>query len=79
MENSDYIKHYSQLKGKTVKGLTVVEDDEASGLGDIYGLEFTDGTIAWIQRDEEGNGAGFLDISITIMPRCCTLAQGGEP
>ena len=60
MGNVFYIKHYGQLKGKTVK--RIVEDGGASGMGVIYGIEFSDGTIAWIQRDAEGNGAGFLDI-----------------
>jgi hypothetical protein len=28
----------------------------------FYGLEFTDGSIAWIDCDPEGNGPGFLKI-----------------
>jgi hypothetical protein len=27
-----------------------------------FGLEFDDGSVAWIQRDEEGNGPGYLNI-----------------
>ena len=59
-EKEVYTKHYGKLKGKTVK--QIVNDGGSSGEGLIYGLEFTDGTISWILRDEEGNGAGFLDI-----------------
>ena len=44
MGNVFYIKHYGQLKGKTVK--SIVEDCGASGMGVIYGIEFSDGTIA---------------------------------
>jgi hypothetical protein len=28
----------------------------------VYGLRFTDGAVAWIMRDPEGNGTGFLEI-----------------
>ena len=55
-----YTKNYGKLKGKTV--CQVVNDGDASGDGLYFGLEFADGTIAWILRDEEGNGPGFLDI-----------------
>ena len=51
-----YVKHYGQLVGKTVTKIA----KEAHG--EFYGLLFNDGTIAWISRDEEGNGPGFLDI-----------------
>ena len=50
-------EHYQQLAGKTVSHVVI---DKESG---FYGLKFTDGTIAWISRDEEGNGPGFLDIT----------------
>jgi hypothetical protein len=53
-----YVAHYGKLIGKTVKQL-VTDGDPSEAM---YGLLFTDGTIAWIQRDEEGNGPGFLDI-----------------
>jgi len=59
-KQKEAIKKHGQLKGKTVK--SIVEDCGASGMGVIYGIEFSDGTNAWIQRDEEGNGAGFFDI-----------------
>ena len=52
------VRYYSTLIGKTVK--TVVMN---RCLGQTtYGLEFTDGTIAWVDCDPEGNGPGFLDI-----------------
>ena len=60
--NIFYMKHYGPLIGKTVKSLTI---DETADTGDgepLFGLLFTDGTIAWILSDEEGNGSGFLDI-----------------
>ena len=53
--NSQY---YGQLVGKTVNGVVV----DLSNVESCWGLEFTDGTTAWIMRDEEGNGPGFLDI-----------------
>jgi hypothetical protein len=52
--------HYAQLVGKIVSGLVIAEAE-----GDIeegIGLEFTDGTIAWILSDPEGNGTGFLEV-----------------
>jgi len=51
------VKHLSQLKGKTVKAINVDDQDDR-----VYGLEFEDGTTAWILCDPEGNGPGFLDI-----------------
>ena len=52
--NENLAKHYKQLKGKTVK--QIIHDN------DFWGLEFTDGTVAWIVTDAEINGPGFLDI-----------------
>ncbi len=52
-------KHLGQLIGKTVLSL-VVDNHSDSG---IWGLKFTDGTIAWILQDPEGNGPGHLDIT----------------
>jgi hypothetical protein len=57
-ERDFYGEHYGQLVGKEVSG--VVED--ASGEFPCYGLQFTDGSIAWILADPEGNGPGFLEI-----------------
>ena len=55
-----YTTNYSRIVGKTIK--RIVNDGDETGLGPIFGLEFTDGTVAWIIRDEEGNGTGFIDI-----------------
>ena len=56
-----YLKEYSKLKGKTVR--LVIRDSAPAELGGTcYGLEFTDGTLAWIMMDPEGNGPGFLEI-----------------
>ena len=57
-----YAKHYGQLVGKTIK--RVVRDGNPDGIGEMYGLECTDGTVAWIQQDAEGNGPGFLSIEV---------------
>lgn len=51
--------HYLQLAGLTITGL--VKDDSDDKL--IYGLKLSDGKIAWILQDPEGNGPGFLDIT----------------
>jgi hypothetical protein len=45
---------YAKLVGRTVS--KVVRHDP------FFGLEFSDGTVAWIQCDEEGNDGGFLRI-----------------
>ena len=55
-----YAAHYGKLVDKKIK--CIVQDGDPEGFGPTFGLEFTDGTIAWIQSDEEGNGAGFLEI-----------------
>lgn len=53
-----FMAEYSQLKGKTIKRIVVDNSDHEN----VYGLLFTDGTIAWILCDPEGNGPGFLEI-----------------
>ena len=53
-----YTTHYGQLTGKIVKAVVKSSHDSNA----FYGLLFTDGSVAWIQRDEEGNGPGFLEI-----------------
>jgi hypothetical protein len=52
-------KEYLKLKGKTVKR---VVNDGGAGHDRCYGLQFADGTIAWIMSDPEGNGPGFLSL-----------------
>jgi hypothetical protein len=52
-------KEYSRLSGKTVRRTVC---DDGAGTDKVYGLEFTDGTIAWILMDCEGNGPGFLEV-----------------
>ncbi len=52
------VRHYRRLLGKTVKRIVY---NRSMGQT-TYGLEFTDGTVAWIDCDPEGNGPGFLDI-----------------
>jgi hypothetical protein len=57
-KNSPEVSYYRTLIGKTVSAIVMNQC-----LGQTtYGLEFTDGTIAWIDCDPEGNGPGFLDI-----------------
>ena len=62
MANDVYAKHYGQLVGKTIA--KVVRDGNPEGIGEMYGYQFTDGTVAWIQQDAEGNGPGFLQIEV---------------
>ena len=52
-------REYLKLKGKTVKR---VVNDGAADQDRCYGLQFTDGTIAWVLQDAEGNGPGFLSL-----------------
>lgn len=56
LENDYTIKHLKQLVGKKVTGVCVDQD------GEMYGLVFTGGVVAWIMCDPEGNGPGHLDI-----------------
>lgn len=57
-----YRKHYSTLKGKTVVGV-VVDTEASADLGSpVVGLQFEDGTVAYVMRDAEGNGGGHLEI-----------------
>ena len=59
-EKAAQVAHLSKLNGKTVKA--IVTDGGNQGIGECFGLHFSDGTIAWIMCDPEGNGPGFLDI-----------------
>lgn len=59
-EHSAWCTHYARLIGKTVNGLAF--DNESIPGQTCYGLRFTDGTIAFIMCDPEGNGPGFLEI-----------------
>jgi len=58
------INHLHQLKGKTVANVCYAPPDAVTFTPAIYGLEFTDGTTAWILQDPEGNGPGHLDIEV---------------
>ena len=55
-------KHLGQLVGRTVTGLVADPEFEEDFGEPAYGLKFDNGSIAWILRDPEGNGPGFLDI-----------------
>ena len=67
------IRHYRRLLGKTIKRVVY---NRSMGQT-TYGLEFTDGTIAWIDCDPEGNGPGFLDIKTdTMAPKLHEMEQG---
>lgn len=66
VKDDPYLKEYLKLRGKI---LVDVVKDEAGAAGEpLYGLVFKSGikdrkpSVAWIYRDEEGNGAGFLNI-----------------
>jgi hypothetical protein len=48
------------LVGKKVKRL--VRDGGSQYTDEMMGLEFEDGTTAWVMRDPEGNGPGHLAI-----------------
>lgn len=59
-EANPYVKHYSQLICRKVIGVVRMPAGETGE--EMYGLLFDDETIAWILRDPEGNGPGFLEI-----------------
>lgn len=52
-------KHLGQLVNRTVIGLVNGDSDSE------WGLQFDDGTVAWIMSDPEGNDPGHLDIDQT--------------
>jgi hypothetical protein len=62
-----YLKEYLKLRGKIL--VDVVKDDDGINGEPVYGLVFKSGvkdrkpSVAWVYRDEEGNGAGFLNIT----------------
>ena len=68
-------KEYSKLVGKTVK--RVVNDGGHGMTAKVYGLQFTDSTIAWILQDPEGNGPGFLDLQAPAKPLKTPKPTGG--
>jgi hypothetical protein len=56
---------FGKLVGKTVHRIVVATPAPMSlGYGEEpeWGLLFTDGTVAWVDRDAEGNGPGWLTI-----------------
>jgi hypothetical protein len=59
-------KYLSQLKNKKVVGLALDTLSEAEFGEPVYGLQFDDGTIAWILCDPEGNGPGHLAIEKAV-------------
>jgi len=62
-----YLKEYLKLRGKIL--VDVVKDDDGINGEPVYGLVFKSGikdrkpSVAWVYQDEEGNGAGFLNIT----------------
>lgn len=52
-------KYLERLVGMTVTGLVVDKSEFQDG---VWGLQFQDGSIAWVLQDPEGNGPGHLDI-----------------
>jgi hypothetical protein len=67
MSNGSFFDEYSKIVGYKIVG--IAQDD--SDPDDIWeGLVLLKGTkrkIAWIQRDPEGNGSGFLSIEDKIV------------
>lgn len=70
-EDKFFFSEYSRLVGKRVKRVVKenprgprapTPDNYSSYNRTVFGLEFDDGTTAWIMCDSEGNGPGFLSI-----------------
>lgn len=57
------VKEYSKLVGRVCIGVTISADEKFIGLvfAPIKGK--LKKSIAWVQKDEEGNGPGFLAIT----------------
>jgi 3-oxoacyl-[acyl-carrier-protein] synthase III len=55
-----HLKQAERLVGKTVKEIVVDLSDPT--IDPIIGILFGDGTLAFVLRDEEGNGPGALEI-----------------
>ena len=65
MPNEVWEEHYGQLVGWTVSGVTNRAGDPDLFPEGLWGLTLTDGEqkkVAWVLRDPEGNGGGFLEI-----------------
>ena len=60
MKKDPFVSEYSKLIGKKVKAIAKSPADRY--MDQAYGLVFEDDTVAWIMRDPEGNGPGFLAI-----------------
>lgn len=59
----DYCKkQYSTLIGKKIIGVNVDEEWSEDVSSPMVALIFEDGTRAFVLRDEEGNGGGYLEI-----------------
>ena len=56
-----WMKHFNPILGKKVVGI-VHDPSGGDNLFPQLGLRFEDDTIAWILRDDEGNGPGWLEI-----------------
>ena len=65
-------KHLAQLVGRKVIGLAKDETED----GTFWALRLSGGKIAWINRDPEANGPGFL--SIEDEPVDAAPAKGGR-
>ncbi len=63
------VNHLHQLVGKTVESVIYTPPDAKTYTPGIYGLNFTDGSVAWILQDPEGNGPGHLDIHKPILEK----------
>ena len=57
-----YVQDYKRLVGSVITSIAVDDADGETWIGLV--CETPDGTrrVAWISRDDEGNGPGTLDI-----------------
>jgi len=78
-----YLKEYLKLRGKIL--VDVVKDDDGINGEPVYGLVFKSGikdrkpSVAWVYRDEEGNGAGFLNITEVDLGTRSISVEGATP
>ena len=65
MSDKFWKEHYGQLVDWKVSGLAKSTEDPDLFPEGLWGLTLTNGEqkkVAWILRDPEGNGEGFLEI-----------------
>ena len=66
MNNKFWLEHYGDLVGWTISSVAIAKEADSDIFPEgLYGLILKKGNkkkVAWILRDPEGNGEGFLEV-----------------